>query len=106
MLLHDITDVPLYWGKFMVYVGVNSLAEMFLAVFAISTTYFRIVNFPVIVYLVWAVGWNTEIQQTLYRVQTVCLGLLYGLHLIWEAKIVHVVYRTIVGGAAVDTRSD
>jgi hypothetical protein len=106
MLLHDITDIPLYLAKFCVYIGVNSLAQVFLAIFVISTTYFRIFNYPAIVYLVYQVGWVTEIHQTLYRFQTVGLCVLYGMHLMWEAKIVKVAYRTIVGGTVADSRSD
>jgi hypothetical protein len=106
MLLHDVTDVPLYFGKFMVYLGQNSIAEIGLAIFAISVTYFRIVNFPIIVYLVYVVGWYTDLHQTLMRFQTGCLCVLYVLHIMWECKIVGIVYRTVLGGKVKDSRSE
>jgi hypothetical protein len=106
MLLHDVTDVPLYVSKFMVYLGLNSIAQVGLATFAISVTYFRIFNYPIIVYLVYVVGWYTDLHQTLMRFQTCCLCILYGLHIIWECKIIGVVYHAVVGGKVKDSRSE
>jgi hypothetical protein len=106
MLLHDISDVPLYFGKFLIYLGANTAAQFSLAIFAGSITYFRILNYPIIVYYVYAVGWNTEIHQSLMRFQTVCLGVLYGLHIMWQCKIVAVIYHALVGGKVKDVRSD
>jgi hypothetical protein len=107
MLLHDITDVPLYVAKFFVYVRIPALATFFLALFAASVTYFRIVNYPIIVYIVAAVGWGTKIHPVLYAFETSCLGLLYVLHLIWERKILQHVAIAVSGREQVrDRRSD
>jgi hypothetical protein len=106
MLLHDVSDVPLYVGKFLIYLGLNTVAQGFLGIFVLGMTYFRIYNYPIIVYRVYQMGWNTDLHQTLMRFQTVCLVLLYGMHWMWEVKIFGVVSRAIRGGEVRDTRSD
>jgi hypothetical protein len=106
MLLHDITDVPLYLGKFFVYLRVPVLPTVCQAVFALSCTYFRIVNYAIIVYIVGVVGKDTKIHPILYNVEWVCLWVLYGLHLIWEMKILSHVAVALRGKEVTDRRSD
>jgi hypothetical protein len=106
MLLHDVTDVPLYLAKFFIYVRLHGVATMFLALFALSCTYFRIVNYPMIVYHVGVVGKGTTIYPMLYKVEWMCLMVLYALHLIWEGKIISHVVMTARGTQIRDKRSD
>ena len=105
MLLHDITDLPLYLGKFFVYIG-SKLKDVTLAMFAISCTWFRIVNYPIIVYHVYFVGKGTKIYPWLYWTEYALLIVLYGLHLIWQAKIIENLVQVLRGGAIHDNRSD
>jgi hypothetical protein len=106
MLLHDITDVPLYLGKFFVYLRVPLLPTVCLAIFAVSCTYFRIVNYPLIVYHVGVVGKGTKIHPILYHFEWVCLMVLYILHLIWEMKILSHVGVALRGQEVTDQRSE
>lgn len=105
MLLHDITDLPLYLGKFFVYLG-SRAKDITLAIFAISCTWFRIVNYPIIVYHVYFVGKGTTIHPWLYWTEYTLLVVLYLLHVIWEAKIFENLIQVLRGGAIHDNRSD
>lgn len=105
MLLHDITDTPLYVGKFFVYIG-SSLKDVSLVIFAISCTYFRIFNYPMIVWNVMKVGFKTQIHPYIYYAETVALWILYGLHLMWEYKIFQNVVEIVKGSQIHDNRSD
>lgn len=106
MLLHDVTDVPLYLGKFCVYVKAQSLSALFLGIFALSVTYFRIVNFPVVIWIVAQVGFGTTVHPHLYVFATISLCGLYVMHLIWEYKILEHVAIALKGEEIRDKRSD
>jgi hypothetical protein len=106
MLLHDVSDVPLYVGKVLIYSGQNFLAQISLVIFTLSTTYLRIINFPRVVYLVCLVGWNTDIHRTLARCEAVVCCTLFAMHILWEYKIYIAVSHAIVGSQVKDTRSD
>ncbi|OHT01197.1 longevity assurance protein [Tritrichomonas foetus] len=106
MLLHDITDMPLYVGKVLLYCGSKVLKDYALVTFAILCTYFRIFNYPMIVYNVFQVGWGTSIHPWIYYVEECFLVVLYMMHLIWEYKIFTNVVGVIKGEAIHDNRSD
>jgi hypothetical protein len=106
MLLHDVTDVPLYLAKLCVYVKAQALSAAFLAIFAIAVSYFRIVNFPIIIWVVAKVGLGTSIHPYLYAFATGSLGVLYGMHLVWEYKILQHVAIALRGEEIRDKRSD
>jgi hypothetical protein len=105
MLLHDITDVPLYIGKVLMYLNVTVIPQICLATFAISVTWFRIVNFPIIVWHVWAVGIGTTICHDLYFFESSCLVVLYGMHIFWEVKILQAVRNALRSDHVTDQRS-
>lgn len=107
MILHDITDTPLYLGKFFVYLG-SKLKDFTLVLFAISCTWFRIFNYPIIVYHVYQVGKdkNKTIHYNIYMVEWLLLCVLYCLHLIWEGKIIANIIDIVKGGDVHDSRSD
>jgi hypothetical protein len=106
MLLHDVTDVPLYLAKFCIYIKAQVASTVFLGLFATSVTYFRIVNFPMIIWVVAAVGWGTSLHPFLYTVATVSLVVLYAMHVIWEYKILQHVAIALRGEEIKDKRSD
>ena len=106
MLLHDITDTPLYVGKILLYCGSKYLKDIFLVIFAISCTYFRIFNFPIIIYNVFQVGKGTSIHPTCYYIEEAFLVVLYLLHVNWEYKIFTNVVEIFQGKPIHDNRSD
>jgi hypothetical protein len=105
MLLHDITDVPLYIGKVLMYLRVQVLPQIMLATFAVSVTWFRIVNFPIVVWNVFVVGRGTEIHPKLYHFETMCLVVLFGMHIFWEVKILRAVKNALKSNEVTDQRS-
>ncbi|OHT04427.1 longevity assurance protein [Tritrichomonas foetus] len=106
MLLHDITDLPLYLGKIFVYLNFSFLKDFTLVVFALSCSYFRIINFPIIIYKVYQECWNIEWRNIIYRIDTSSLVILYGLHIFWEAEIFRNIYKIMKGNPIHDDRSD
>ena len=104
MLLHDITDTPL--GKVLLYCGSKHLKDYFLIIFGISCTYFRIINYPMIVFNVFKVGYGTSIHPTVYYIEECFLVVLYMMHLYWEYKIYTNVVEVIRGKPIHDNRSD
>jgi hypothetical protein len=106
MLLHDVTDCPLYLGKFFIYLNVDVVPTVMLTTFALSVTYFRLMNLPIIVWHVWQVGKGTEIWPRLYYFESMCLIGLYGMHILWECKIIQAVVNAVGKKKVTDQRSD
>lgn len=106
MLLHDVVDVPLYVGKILLYCGKTISKDISFVIFAISCTYFRIINFPGIIYYTMI---NTPLVidgKWAYVIASWLLFVLYALHLIWEYKIITNVVGIIKGEKIHDNRSD
>lgn len=106
MLLHDITDTPLYMGKVLLYCRSKYLKDYCLVIFGISCTYFRIINYPMIVYNVFQVGYGTLIHPTVYYIEESFLVVLYLMHVYWEYKIFTNVVEVFRGKPIHDNRSD
>lgn len=106
MLLHDITDTPLYIGKVLLYCGSKKVKDYFLVIFGISCTYFRILNYPLIIYNVFRVGYGTKIHPTVYYIEECFLVVLYMMHVFWEYKIYTNVVEVLHGKPIHDNRSD
>ena len=106
MLLHDVVDVPLYVGKIMLYCGLNHIKDVSFVTFAILCTYFRITNFPQIVYYTLTNSPRVYEYKWAYLIAGWLLVVLYGLHLIWEYKIFTNVVGIIKGEKIHDNRSD
>jgi hypothetical protein len=107
MLLHDVVDVPLYFGKVFGYAGYSTGKEVSLLIFATMCTWFRMINFPTIVWHSWA--WMPESMfPTLHTITCVMLLVLFGCHVHWFIKIVKAAINIFsVGNEAIrDTRSD
>jgi hypothetical protein len=88
MLLHDLVDVPLYLGKILSYLGMEFGKNVSLLSFAALCTWLRMVNYPIVVYLVWANVPRVQFRLTLYKITASILIVLIGLHIYWEIKIV------------------
>ncbi|OHT00586.1 longevity assurance protein [Tritrichomonas foetus] len=106
MLLHDLVDVPLYVGKILLYLGFNTAKDFALYSFAILCTWFRIINYPMIIYHCLKIAVNDPYMPILYRGTCCLLCVLYILHLIWQKKILDNVIEIIHGAEAHDNRSD
>lgn len=106
MVLHDVVDIPLYVGKIFLYLGFDLLKDVSLVIFAIGCTWFRIVNYPIIIYHCLVRAFGQPEHPVLYRSTCVLLCILYCLHLIWEYKIGTNVYGIIKGQPIHDNRSD
>jgi hypothetical protein len=107
MLLHDVVDVPLYIGKVCGYAGFRAGKEAILLLFAFMCTWFRIINFPIIVWHAWAWIPASEFPK-MHTLTCVLLLVLVGCHIHWHIKITRVFLNIFrVGGTAIrDTRSD
>lgn len=106
MLLHDAVDIPLYLGKILLYLGFGLAKDISLAIFAILCTWFRIINYPMIIYHCIQIACGNPEYPTLYRGTCALLCALYILHLIWEEKIMENVIEIIQGSPIHDNRSD
>jgi hypothetical protein len=106
MLLHDFVDVPLYVGKVLLYLGFRRIKDAFLYSFVISYYWFRIINYPTIVYHCIQTGRGEPENPVLYRGTCVLLVVLYILHVVWAAKVARNVWGVIRGQAPHDDRSD
>jgi hypothetical protein len=106
MLLHDLTDTPLYIGKFFIYIDVQIVPTVLLGFFALAVTHFRIINYPIIVWHVWAVGLGTNIWPKLYYFESSCLVGLYLMHIFWEYKIIQAIFLALGKKEVQDQRSD
>jgi ceramide synthetase len=109
MLLHDVVDVPLYTGKILTYLGYTVAKEVLLATFASLCTWFRMVNFP---WIVWQCFRNYPIiprwRIWLYKSTWSLLLFLMTCHCIWYSKILKAAGQLVMGrsDAIRDNRSD
>jgi ceramide synthetase len=108
MLLHDVTDVPLYVGKVAGYLRWNLLKDVTLLSFVGLCTWFRMVNYLLLVGLMW---WNLPLithLKGLYVFTATLLLVLYGLHIYWHIKIMKAFFGALHFGEAEirDTRSN
>ncbi|KAH0784946.1 longevity assurance protein [Histomonas meleagridis] len=106
MLLHDIVDVPLYVGKILLYLGFKTPKDISLVIFAISCTFFRIINFPNMIKNAIKAAFVAQTHAVLYHITAYVLLILYGLHIIWEIKIFGNVVEVLKGSSIHDNRSD
>jgi hypothetical protein len=106
MLLHDLVDLPLYLGKVLLYLGFSRSKDFCLWLFVILCTWLRIINFPFIIKICIQVSISAHFHRTVYRVSCGFLCALYGLHLIWQWKILTNIWGIIKGQAVHDNRSD
>jgi hypothetical protein len=106
MLLHDAVDIPLYCGKILLYLGFGLPKDLCLVTFGILCTWFRIVNFPIIIYHCIQQAKRGAEHQGLYNATCGLLCAMYGMHLMWEAKIIRNVIGVLNGGQVHDDRSD
>ena len=106
MVLHDVSDWPLYTGKVLLYCGLKYIKDFVFLLFPLGWAYFRLFNFPIVVYNVIQVGIDTEIHPYLYKFEEVFLVILYVMHCIWAYQIGTNIYEIIIGKPIHDNRSD
>jgi hypothetical protein len=106
MLLHDFVDIPLYVGKIFLYLGFTTLKDLSFVVFVIGYAWFRITNYPMIVYHCLQTARGDPEMPTLYRATCVLLCLLYLLLVVWAGKICRIIWGIIRGNEVHDDRSD
>jgi hypothetical protein len=109
MLLHDVVDVPLYTGKIMTYLGYNMAKEITLLLFAVLFTWFRMINYP---WIIWQCLKNYPSAPRwriwLYKSTWSLLLFLMTCHCIWYSKILKAASQLVMGHADAvrDNRSD
>lgn len=106
MLLHDVVDLPLYTGKILLYLGYNNAKDYALVTFAIMCTWFRMLNYPTIVYHAINNASEVTFRKPLYCITCGLLCVLLLCHILWYWKIIEVVLDTIHGKQIRDNRSD
>jgi hypothetical protein len=108
MLLHDLVDVPLYFGKVAGYVGWAHVKDLGLLTFALFCTWFRMVNYPLLVALMWRNLPTITHLKGLYVFTAMLLLVLYGLHMYWYRNIVKAVVGLVHEGESAirDGRSE
>lgn len=106
MFLHDVVDVVLYIAKLGDYLGIGWQKDIAWIAFASSWSFCRCVNYPIIVYWI-SLLWNIPNEKQLFiRITTGLLWFLYGMHIIWEIKILRALYRYAAASVSTDIRSD
>jgi hypothetical protein len=106
MLLHDAVDIPLYLGKILLYLGFGLSKDIALVAFVLLCTWFRIINFPIIIYHCLQQARRGAEHQALYNATCGLLCAMYALHIVWEVKILRNVIGVLRGGGIHDDRSD
>ena len=106
MLLHDAVDIPLYVAKIFLYCNKHLPKDILFVVFALACTWFRIINFPIIIKHCLTVACGTPTYPLLYRGTCVLLCIMYALHIKWEYQIIRVAIGPLTGKAVHDSRSD
>ncbi|OHS94233.1 longevity assurance protein [Tritrichomonas foetus] len=109
MLLHDVVDVPLYLGKILTYLGYETGKDLSLVTFAILCTWFRMVNYPTVIFDAYLNGVNCQMpHKNVYWFTWSLLLCLMGLHIYWFMKILKAVVGIIRSGkeAICDNRSE
>ncbi|OHS93501.1 longevity assurance protein [Tritrichomonas foetus] len=109
MLLHDVVDIFLYGGKILIYTGHNTAKDVTLLTFAILCTWFRMINYPLVMYN----GWMNGIKEWpdhpfWYFTEGFILFALMGCHIFWFIKILKAAMGIFTQGskAITDNRSD
>lgn len=109
LLLHDLVDLPLYFGKIMTYTGHKQLQDIALVIFAIACTWFRMINFPMVIY---HSGKNALAtvpdHKYFYYFELSILFVLMFCHLCWFDRIAKSAIGIFTSGrdAICDNRSD
>jgi hypothetical protein len=108
MVLHDLVDVPLYLGKVAGYLGWRLTKNVGMLAFLFGCTWFRMVNFPLILYHTWRNLPQVSHLVTLYIITSSLLALLFCIHVFWYGKVVKAVMAVFHEGdrGLRDTRSD
>ena len=106
MLLHDVVDIPLYVAKICNYCKLDLARDILFVVFAVLCTWFRIINFPIIIKHCIVIGIKDPYLPLLFRGTCVLLCIMYILHLKWEYQILNVAYKSLKGIQVHDSRSD
>jgi len=109
MLLHDVVDVPLYSGKIFSYLSFTRAKDVSLLVFAVMCTWFRMINYPIIVYYAIKNIPTVSFLKSLYVPTCGLLLGLYGCHIYWFIRILYAAISIFTGQgekAIRDNRSD
>jgi hypothetical protein len=106
MLLHDAVDIPLYVGKILLYLGFKIPKDVSLVLFVFMCTWFRIINYPMIIWHCLQTAKHGPEFPVLYKFTCGLLCVLYGLHCVWEVKIARNVIGVLRGSGVHDDRSD
>lgn len=104
MLFHEVSDIFLYAAKLSKFAGLRVATPVFAVLAAASWGWFRIVNFPRIIYS--AAYESTEVSAR-QQACVVMLCALYVLHVEWFRILCEVLWRAASGGGLDDpTRPD
>ena len=109
MLLHDVVDVPLYFGKISSYLSFTRTKDISLLLFAVMCTWFRMINYPIIVYYAITNTNQVTFLRNLYIPTWMLLLGLYGCHIYWFIRILYAAISIFTGQgekAIRDNRSD
>jgi hypothetical protein len=108
MVLHDFVDVPLYLGKVAGYLGWRFTKDAAMVTFLLGCTWFRMANFPFIIYHTWMNTPQVAHWRPLYAVTAALLTVLFVVHVFWYRKILKGVIALFSEGekGLRDTRSD
>jgi hypothetical protein len=108
MLLHDVVDVPLYLGKVAGYLNWRLTKDVGMITFVALCTWFRMINYPILVYHMWMNLPAIVHLKELYKFTAVLLLVLFVLHIYWHVMIVKAVVALLkVGEQGIrDTRSE
>lgn len=109
MLLHDLVDVPLYFGKISTYLGLQTAQDVSLLTFAVLCTWFRMINYPFVIYNGIRNGLNeTPDHLVFYCIEGCILFSLLFCHICWYIRIVKAAIGIFTQGkeAIRDNRSD
>jgi hypothetical protein len=108
MVLHDLSDVPLYLGKVAGYLGWHLVKDISMVTFVLTYTLFRMMNLPMIAFYAWANYSPAVHLPVLYRITVTLLTVLICLHVFWYWKVVKGVVGVFTEGekGMRDTRSE
>jgi hypothetical protein len=87
MVLHDAVDVPLYLAKVAGYLGWRWVKDAGMVTFVLTCTWFRMINFPLVIFHTWRNLPQVPHYRPLYGVTVSLLTVLFVLHLYWYWKV-------------------